>query len=376
MSLLWTIVSSSQTVYWDFSAATPLTNTTTGLTVSEIIQGNNHGTTELLSASLPSAGYTNASGGNNAEAAVWTGSLTIGTPGSTYFEFTLAPQAGSMFKLEAISFGSRSTATGPTSYSLRSNLDGYTTDIATGIFSNNSSWAVFSNSSLSVTSSAGMAITFRLYGYNGTGSTISNVPNWRIDDLLLTVTVTAAGPLPIQFGAVKASQMASGICFQWSNVTEADIVQYSLERSSDGRAFASVNQLKALKNDGSRAEYQLTDPFPMKGNNFYRIKAVEKAGRTSCSDIIRINIGSNDSSLVLYPNPVQGNHLKLQIDKLPRGIYNVKVYNSLGQLVYTQFLNHAGGSVSQTVLFNHLQTGVYLLEINGSIILKNQFVVQ
>src|SRR5690242_8186397 len=92
MSLLWTLVSSSQTVYWDFSASAPSTNTAAGLTVSEITQGNNHGVTDLLSGSLPSAGYNNASGGNNAEAAVWTGSLVVANPGSTYFEFTLTPQ--------------------------------------------------------------------------------------------------------------------------------------------------------------------------------------------------------------------------------------------------------------------------------------------
>src|SRR5206468_1989694 len=101
-------------------------------------------------------------------------------------------------------------------------------------------------------------ISFRLYGYNGTGSTISNVPNWRIDDLALTVTVTEAGALPVQFGALKASQTFSGIKFQWSNLTETGVAQYRLERSCNGKEFDCVSELPAIKNDGSRADYQLT----------------------------------------------------------------------------------------------------------------------
>jgi Secretion system C-terminal sorting domain len=376
LSSLWTIVSSSQTVYWDFSTAVPLTNSASGLSISEITEGNNHGTTDLLSGSLPSSGYSNASGGNNAEAAVWTGNLVIGSPGSTYFEFTLTPQAGNIFKLEAISFGSRSTATGPTSYSLRTSLDAYTADIATGSFLNNSSWALLSNSSLSVISSVGSAITFRLYGYNGSGSTISNVPNWRIDDLSLTVTVTASGALPVQFGTVKAFQTSSGVHLQWSNLTETAIAQYSLERSSDGKEFNAINLLEALKNDGGKADYQCTDFAPIKGDNFYRVKAVEKTGSISYSDIIRINVSSNNTSLVLYPNPVQGNHIKLQIGHLPSGTYSIRIYNSTAQLMYSQMINHAGGSLSETVLFNNFKRGSYLLEITGNTILKKQFIVQ
>jgi len=374
--LLWTIVASSQTVYWDFSTAAPATNGISGLTVSALSQGNNHGTTDLLSGSLPSSGYSGASGGNNCEAASFTGSLITGSPGSTYFEFTLTPQAGSIVKLEAISFGSRSTATGPTAYSLRTSFDSYSSDVASGSLSSNSVWTLLSNAPLSVASNSGTALTFRLYGYNGTGTTISNVPNWRIDDLLLTVTVTSAAFLPVRFGTVQVSETSSGIHLQWSNLTETDVLQYILERSSDGKTFYPIHQLMAIKNDGGKADYQLTDASPLHGNNFYRIKAVEKDDVASYSDIIRITIGSSTTSLQLFPVPLQGIHLQVQIDNLPKGIYHIRIYNSLGQMQQEQIISHAGGSMSQTLLLNNLKPGIYLLDVNGKIRLQKQFLVQ
>lgn len=374
--LLWTLFASSQTVYWDFSTPAPVTDGIAGLTVSTIAQGNNHGTTDLLSGSLPSSGYSGASGGNNCEAASFTGSLITGSPGSTYFEFTLTPPAGSIVKLEAISFGSRSTATGPTAYCLRTSLDSYGSDVASGSLSNNSVWTLLSNAAFSVASNSGTALTFRLYGYNGTGSTISNVPNWRIDDLLLTVTVTSAAFLPVRFGTVQASATTSGIHLQWSNLSETDVVQYILERSSDGKTFNPINQTMAIKNDGGRADYQLTDASPLHGNNFYRIKAVEKDDAASYSDIVRITIGSNMTSLQLFPVPVQGNHLQVQIDNLPKGIYHIHIYNSLGQLQQEQIVVHAGGSISQTFLLNNLEPGIYLLDIVGKKRLQKKFLVQ
>jgi hypothetical protein len=161
------------------------------VTVSAISQGNNNGTTTLITNSSASSGYTGASGTYNAGAAARTGVLNTAASGSAYFEFTVTPAAGNAFILTGISFGARSTSTGPQAYTLRSSLDGYATSIATGTIANTSAWALKSNNSLAVSSAAGAAITFRLYGYNGTGSASAGTANWRVDDITLTGSANA-----------------------------------------------------------------------------------------------------------------------------------------------------------------------------------------
>jgi len=192
----------SSDVYWDFQTASPTSGVPAGMTVGNLAQGNNNGTTTLLTTTSASTGYTGASGSNNAGAAARIGALNTASGGSAYFEFTVTPASADIFTLTGISFGARSTTTGPQAYALRSSADNYASDIATGTISNTSAWALRSNTGLVQTYSS--ATTFRLYGYNGTGSASAGTANWRIDDLKITVstgssstpspTITVSGP--------------------------------------------------------------------------------------------------------------------------------------------------------------------------------------
>jgi hypothetical protein len=213
-SLLLCITSSlSAQIDWNFGTAAGNANPSSGipanLTVSGITQNNNNGTTALLSNSSVSAGYTGASGNYNAEAASKIGGFSIIT--STYFEITLTPAAGYVVAISGFSFGMRSTGTGPQNYSIRSSLDGFASDIATGIALNNSTWVLMQPAINVITSSAGTPVTIRIYGYNGTGSPITNIANWRIDDLKIDAaagtTSSVINPSSLSATAISSAQI-------------------------------------------------------------------------------------------------------------------------------------------------------------------------
>lgn len=199
------ITISQSPITWDFTTTSPSAGTPyPDLSVSALSQGNNFGTTTLLTNSSASSGYTGASGNNNAGAAARTGALVTGTSGSAYFEFSLTPTAGHYVALTSISFGSRSTTTGPQAFSLRSSLDNYGSDLATGSMSNGGTWVLKSSAVTSATSTAGNAVTFRIYGHSGTGTASSGTANWRIDDLILGVDVQqcVAPSITVNSGAI------------------------------------------------------------------------------------------------------------------------------------------------------------------------------
>ncbi|MBN8674013.1 MAG: T9SS type A sorting domain-containing protein [Chitinophagales bacterium] len=225
-----------QNIIWNFGTAAgnaaPSTNSTTNLTISDITQGNNNGTTTLLTTTSASTGYAGASGQYNAGAAARIGALNTGASGSAYFEFTLTPDAGFTVSVTAISFGSRSTATGPQAVAIRSSLDAYASDYATDGLLANSTWALKTPSVTAITSAVGTAVTIRIFGYNGAGSPGAGTANWRIDDLALTVNVTggaspsiSASPLSLS-GFISTASVASSeqtYSVSGSNLT-ADIV--------------------------------------------------------------------------------------------------------------------------------------------------------
>jgi hypothetical protein len=102
-------------ITWNFATAAPSSGTPVAniSSVSDISQGNNNGTTALLTAVSVSSGYAGATGGNNAGAAARVGALVTGASGSAYFEFTVTPDPGYVINISKVDFGSRSTGTGP-----------------------------------------------------------------------------------------------------------------------------------------------------------------------------------------------------------------------------------------------------------------------
>lgn len=202
-----------------------------GVTGGAITQGNNNGTTALVTTASASSGYTGATGNGNAGIAARTGALSTAANGSGYFQFTFTPVQGSRLHISAIAFGSRSTSTGPQSYALYTSTDNYTAPVATGTMPNNSAWALRTPTLTPVTGILSTPITFRLYGYSGTGSAGVNNANWRIDDLALTVAVqtapTITTPPASQSVATGADAtftvVASGtdpLSYQWRRSTQ------------------------------------------------------------------------------------------------------------------------------------------------------------
>jgi hypothetical protein len=186
-----------------------------------------------------------------------------------------------------------------------------------------------------------------------------------------------AFPLPVRFTNIKAYQRPGGIQVEWSNTTETDVTSYSVERSANGRQFASIAQKAAARNDGGKADYQVLDATSLAGDNFYRIKAVEGDGKITYSSIVRINTSRNGAyGLQVYPNPVKGGELSLQFSNLPAGTYGIRVYNNAGQLVQQRSYSHAGGSATQPLVLSSFRSGIYHVQVSGKTDLKVAFVIE
>ena len=176
-------------VLWDFTTATATSGLPADVSGGTIVQRNNFGTTQTLTTVSVSSGYTDASGASNAGAAARVGSLNLAEGGSAFFEFTLTPAAARQLCITGLSFGARSTATGPQAYALFVvNGAAEPALIATGLLANNSVWSRITPTFLPVLSDTATSVTFRLYGCNGSGNAGVNTANWRIDDLAVQLT--------------------------------------------------------------------------------------------------------------------------------------------------------------------------------------------
>lgn len=222
------------TITWNFTGATtgaPSSSAISNLTVSNMSIGNSLGSiAAAISGTSASSGYTGASGTNNIGNAARTGAINTGSNGSAYVEFTLTPASGFTVELTNVSFGVRSTGTGPQAWSLRSSDNSYGNEVAGGTNAASSSWILQTSSTFSKISATGTAITFRIYGYNGAGNPTSGTINWRLDDINLTVNVTSptnpaisVSPSSTNFGnsAINTPTVSTTYSISGTNLTGA-----------------------------------------------------------------------------------------------------------------------------------------------------------
>jgi hypothetical protein len=178
-------------------------------------------------------------------------------------------------------------------------------------------------------------------------------------------------PLAIDQLSINAYQKNAGALVEWTAKTETDMDHYEVERSFDGTQFSKQTTVAAIGNSNVAVNYNWFDASPQTGYNFYRIKAVDKSGQTKYTSVVKVLIGKSDASVSVYPNPLNGKTIGLQLWNMDKGTYTVSLYNSMGQKVFSTPVQHSGGSATKTIeLGNALPGGVYQLSVTGENNLK------
>ncbi len=156
---------------WNFDVNTTATTIPANATIS----------TAAWSAGTMSfpAGHTTAATDN---ALSTTGFNTAALNTAKYLQFSVTPNANYAIVLNNVSFYDQKSGTGPTTWVLRSSLDGYATNLNTPTATNTPFAATPNVVELGLDfQNISTAVTFRLYAYGASGST----GTWRVDDLTI-----------------------------------------------------------------------------------------------------------------------------------------------------------------------------------------------
>lgn len=188
----------------------------------------------------------------------------------------------------------------------------------------------------------------------------------KASDRFMVVFGSFGGPLAIDAIAIRANQKNNGVQVDWTSKTETDMLSYEVERSAFGTVFTKVNTTAAVANSSSPVSYNWFDADPVNGTNFYRVKAIDRTGNTRHSDIVSVVAGKGEPGMAVYPNPVVGSTFKVDMNNLVKGMYLLNLYNSMGQLVYSEQLQHDGTQATRTINLNgDIGKGVYQLQLSG-----------
>jgi hypothetical protein len=183
--------------------------------------------------------------------------------------------------------------------------------------------------------------------------------------------------LPINFTSVKASTYNKGVNVEWSAI-ENNVVNYQVQRSTDAVNFTTVGTTNAKGNTNSSSQqYLWYDPSPL-NTNYYRIQSTDVSGKLVYSNTVLVNIANRKENITVYPNPIKGKTINLQLSNIPHGDYSIMLYSLNGQAVFTGKTSINSTTVSHAIqLPQTLPAGSYMLSIvKDEFSYKQQVIVQ
>lgn len=182
--------------------------------------------------------------------------------------------------------------------------------------------------------------------------------------------------LPITLLSFTAQRMPQYINLVWRTTQERNASGFEIERSVDGLNYYVIGNEKATNAPGNATNaYHFMDmdaaAINATGKLFYRIRMVDKNGEFNYSQVQAVDPLRGDFKTQVMPNPIQNSSV-LSIDLPVSGNYNIKLINSVGQVIGTVW-NGAIEKGRQNISLQRggiqpsaLPAGTYYLQIEGS----------
>lgn len=202
----------------------------------------------------------------------------------------------------------------------------------------------------------------------GTPATPPNVPM----DFPFEIRYT--NPLPVTLVSFTGAKNGSNNLLQWSTATEQNNAGFHIERSVDGSNFSSLEFItsKAVNgNSNSNLSYSFPDSKPLKGDNYYRLKQVDKDGKSSFSNTVLIKSDKSGHMLIssINPNPIKGS-ARISYNLPKDGFVSIEILNIEGKristLVNTKQVAGAYNAVfNSNIVKNTAGTYLYKITVTG-----------
>ncbi len=178
-----------------------------------------------------------------------------------------------------------------------------------------------------------------------------------------TVGTVCTPVLPVTLLSFTAARQANGIvAINWSTAAEFNNDHYLVERSIDGRSFATIAKVGANTNAALTSNYSAIDRSPVFGLNYYRLTQVDKDGKKTVYAVKIVNIKKTIGGISVYPNPVKGNIINIKVADVTDSRLNVQLISMDGKVIYSG-TNLQRGDALQVKLNTIPTTGVYLLKV-------------
>lgn len=175
----------------------------------------------------------------------------------------------------------------------------------------------------------------------------------------LGTTNISSTPLPIELLSFSATCDHNGpVDIAWSTATEQDNALFSVERSADLAEWKTIATRPGAGNSSAVLTYSCSDPDPLDGLAYYRLKQTDLDGSSTWSEIVPVH-RTNTADVRIFPNPAEG-ALHVRAPASEDGPWHL--LDALGRVIDRPLLMRAG---ALDLDLSALPRGAYLLRPAG-----------
>jgi hypothetical protein len=177
---------------------------------------------------------------------------------------------------------------------------------------------------------------------------------------------TFSSTLPVSLTNFTGFKVGNTNKLSWNTLGEQNNNGFELQRSADAINFSQIHFIssKAINgNSSNNLQYDFIDEQPLKGNNYYRLKQIDKDGKSSNSNVVLIK-GEKTASLNinnLYPNPVK-DKLNLIISNEKNRKVDFIITDLSGKIVLKLSQQSLVGDSNISLNVEKLSSGSYILK--------------
>jgi hypothetical protein len=174
-------------------------------------------------------------------------------------------------------------------------------------------------------------------------------------------------PMPVELLSFTAEAVHNtAVQLDWKTATETNNDYFLIQRSKDGVSFENIGQVDSRAPNGTSLaplDYVSFDEAPYQGISYYRLRQTDMDGSFIYSEVVPVDLGNTDLSLLVFPNPSTGDHTYVSVRSSASSEVLVVVYDATGNETYSKVIvtGSTGGNVNAIDLSHKLAAGIYLV---------------
>lgn len=194
------------------------------------------------------------------------------------------------------------------------------------------------------------AFTASLSGdlYTTAGFNVTQFSPWTLS--------SSSNPLPVTLISFNGVKDENSALLTWATSEETNSDRFDIQHSTDGKNWHIAGTLASNGESTVKRTYSFRHGEPAEGQNFYRLKMVDKDETFAYSRIVSLDFGS-EVVTTLYPNPVS-DHMKINTTHWNQ-VKQVRIYDMLGRTIYD-----SGNKPTALVSLRNVAAGMYVVEIS------------